>query len=212
MNPMEVAILMERADVRSSKVGKELARRALEDPTVLDVVVGYLVHEDKSRRAAAAETFAEACKEDPGIAIEYISDLAGVLGTEEPQTRWEALMALSYMSTIEPEAVETAWSAILGNLHDPKSMIVRSSAALCMGRLGATDADRARRVLPHLEDAVIKYENGNELGSLLDALSFIAAAVDDGEVKARLMELVMRYEDHQRASISKRVKGIKRHL
>jgi hypothetical protein len=212
LDPVEVAELMDRTDVRSSKVGKELAGKALENPAVLDVVVDYLGHDDKAKRAAAAETFAEACKKDPRVGLPYLSEVSKALGNEEPQTRWEALMALSYMSTEAPEEVGSALPSIVENLHDPKSMIVRSSAALCLGRLGGTSTERARRVLPLLGDALDRYGKGNELGSILDALSYIAASVDDKMVKGEMAQMVAPFEDHQRASIVKRVKRIQRSL
>jgi hypothetical protein len=208
LDPVDLAELMERTDVRSSKVGKQLAGQALEDNSILGLVAGYLESPEKAKRAAAAETFAEACKKEPRVGVPYVSDIIGALGNTEPQTRWEGLLALSFLSSEVPDEVEAAIPVIVRNLHDPKSMIVRSSAAVCLGRLGSTGTDRALAVLPHLEDALVKYGGGNELGSILDAMTFIAEGMDDVGVKGALAELVAPYADHQRSSIAKRVRRL----
>ena len=201
-----MSALIERlltSDIRSSAISKALAKESLEKPQVLVEILPFLEHEDKKVRAAVAEAISEASKVKPELAIKYTSNLVKALRNQEPQTRWEAILALAQVAEVAPEKIDPYIEKIIEQIKEPKSMIVRETTAKLLGKWGRTDGMRRDKAFSALETALKQYGLGNEGAAIIEALFDLAETSELKGLKEQALELVGPYKDHKKKKVGK---------
>ncbi len=202
---MDILELLQREDIRSSKLSKELAQKAIIEPGLLEEIAKYFFHDNKKVRAAVTGTFAELSMKHPEKAKPYIDELIKSIDFPEPQTKWESIQTLGNIAAEDPTLIEAAIPQICEFIKS-KSVCVHCGAVGALGQIGEKREDYALQVLPYVEHALELYSESNATSFVVVALGKIGK--NKKEIAKRIIPLLIPFLEDTRPSVSKKAKKI----
>ena len=183
---------------------KELAQGAIEDEAKRAQLAEELAVGSRRARQTAASALAIVAKADPMLLKEHIATLVDALNRPEAQTRWECLDMLTMMVEIDSRQCERGIDEAETSLFDEESGPVRLSAMRFLCKLGATTANRSKKVWPMIDEAIQCYHGDLEFNVLLSALVDFSAGKLDDSVKQALADRMAFDAENSKGTLKKR--------
>lgn len=196
----------------SSALGKEFGAKVIAGNTViLTEAVKYVCFEldnpkAKNVRAGAAKILEITASKKPELVAPFLNELKPAFSVPEPQTRWMLMQVFGYCAKETPEVANSVTEFAKAYLSENAGVCLTGAVHLYLGRSGAVSKERAREVLPILDDA-LKTATVNEVDWILEAFIQIFDLLSDEE-KELIIINSKQYTDAPKKSTQNRVKKI----
>ena len=191
-----------------TKDAQQLAAEAIDSKEQLEKLVEDLSVGTRRARQTASTVLALVAKSDPELLKPYIPTFVDALNRPEAQTRWECLDALTVLAELDSRQCEKAIDEAEGSLFDEESGPVRLAAMRFLCKIGATTANRSKRVWPMVDEAIQCYHGDYEFNDMLAALVDFSAGKLDDSVKQKLGERMAFDADNSKGTLKKRAQQI----
>lgn len=191
-----------------TKDAQQLAAEAIDSKEQLEKLVEDLSVGTRRARQAASTVLALVAKSDPELLKPYIPTFVDALNRPEAQTRWECLDALTVLAELDSRQCEKAIDEAEGSLFDEESGPVRLAAMRFLCKIGATTANRSKRVWPMVDEAIQCYHGDYEFNDMLAALVDFSAGKLDDSVKQELGERMAFDAANSKGTLKKRAQQI----
>jgi hypothetical protein len=172
----------------SSADRTEIAARAVTDGELLASLLDNLSADSRRMRQFSAATVSLIAHETPETLVEHTELIVDALERPEAQTRWEILEALAALTSLNPEAADTALAGAEMALFDEESGTLRLAAMRFFCAFGALDVKRAKTAWPLLSEAIKCYHGDPAFFEMLDAIALFASGKIGKDVKKLLKE------------------------
>lgn len=144
----------------------------------------------RRRRQEAGSEVAAIAHAAPELLEDHIDALVDALYRPEAQTRWEALDALTALSSLYGEKTFPAFEGAEASLFDEGSATVRLAAFLFLCRYGASSPERSDEAWPLLDEAIQCFHGDAEYHDMLGGLLELAQGSISPACAAALTERV----------------------
>lgn len=184
------------------------AKKALEDPKVLEALFEALKATSRRERQNAATALAQVAKTQPELLSSHTNDFVDALNRPEAQTRWESLDALSCLVALESRTCDKAIPGAETALFDEDNGFVRLAALRFLAKLGATTENRSEKVWPLLDEAIQCYHGDYEFTDMLNAINEFAGGKLSESVRAELIDRMTFDATNGKGSLKRRAQQI----
>lgn len=184
------------------------AKKALEDPKVLEALFEALKATSRRERQNAATALAQVAKTQPELLASHTNDFVDALNRPEAQTRWESLDALSCLVALESRTCDKAIPGAETALFDEDNGFVRLAALRFLAKLGATTENRSEKVWPLLDEAIQCYHGDYEFTDMLNAINEFAGGKLSESVRAELIDRMTFDATNGKGSLKRRAQQI----
>src|SRR5512140_2282359 len=192
-----VLVYLEGGGRRAAGGRDDLVDRLHSEPHLISRVVLHLNGPDARVRSEAARVLAELAEELPELVAAFVPELAQALENEESATRLAATRAIAAIAAHRPAALEDDFDTIRLGLFDPLNPDIRAKAAEAIAQFGRSDAAAARRVFPHLAEALRRFHDQDRPAELFRCLGLLARASDDPALRNDIWRAARRHEKHE---------------
>lgn len=169
----------------SAEDREAIAKAALENPPIMDVLVELLGEGSRAKRQRAASALSIAASEDATAVAPFIDDVIDGLEKPEAQTRWECLNILCSFIKAGIEVPPSVLGDAEDALFDEESGIVREAAFRYYCLYGSLNEEASDKVWPNLDEAIQCHHGNAEFNDeLVDLLAFAEGPVSAEVAKA----------------------------
>ena len=175
----------EPAEPEKSEEEQQLDRLQ-NDREALEALVEDLSGRSRRNRQLAAHSLALLSERDPELLAPYIPDLIDALYRPEAQTRWEALDALTQLTSTHARETGGAFEGAEIALFDELSAPLHLSAFRFLTVWGSSERRRSEKVWPVIDEAIQCYHGDLEYRDMLALLLDFANGEITGNVAEQL--------------------------
>ena len=186
----------------------EYVEQVLADPDILAALIDALCGSARRARQFSATIVGSIAKVNPQVLVPSVNSLLDALHRPEAQTRWEILDALYELASLCSDECEEGIAGAEASLYDEESGPARLAAFRFLCGIGATSAERSKRVWPYLDEAIQCYHGDLEYQDMLGELVRFAGSAIDGEVKSALAARVKFDADNGKGALQHKSQSI----
>ena len=153
-----------------------VAIECLENPVLLEDIAVGLMKPDAALVGDCAEVMTKVAQTDPEWVAPYAHLLAASLVHKVTRVRWEAMHALSLVTTSTPVSITPMLPMLMDKLRNDASVIVRDYAADTIANYASTGSAAAECAYPLLKETLTLWA-GKQAGHALIGLAHVARLV-----------------------------------
>lgn len=162
-----------------------IAKAALENTAIMDVLVELLGGKSRAKRQRAASALSIAAAEDAAAVAPFIDVVIEGLEKPEAQTRWECLNILCAFIKAGIAVPASVLVDAEDALFDEESGFVREAAFKYYCLYGSSSEQASEEVWPNLDEAIqCHHGNGEFNDELVDLLAFADSPISAEVAKA----------------------------
>ena len=182
----------------TAESNKRVVALVLQEPALLAEIAPGLESADAKLVGDCAEVMTMVAATRPELVVPYAAALIARLDDRDKRVRWETVHSLAEIAARAPDVITPLVRKLDEKIALDRSVIVRDYAILTLGEYGATSQAAARRVWPHLRQALLLWE-GKHVGKALAAMLKLVKA--DPALKIEAEKVARLFADHKQASV-----------
>ena len=183
---------------RTTASNERVAKRALQQPQLLEEIAAGLALSDRKLIGDCAEVMTLVAAKQPKLVAPYAEALIALIDHKDTRVRWEAMHSVAEIAAHVPEKISPILPRLVAEIDLDKSVIVRDYALLALGEYGGTSVAAARYVWPHLRKSLEVWD-GKHVGKVLEAMQKSAAI--DPSLKSEVAKIAQRFLEDKRAKV-----------
>ena len=177
---------------------KRVSATVLGAPVLLDEIAQGLKSTDPKLAGDCAEVMTLVAEAQPDLVAPYADALIARLAHQNTRVRWEVMHCLAGIAARVPNKIAPIMRTLDDMIALDKSVIVRDHAIRTLGVYGSTSPTAARRVWPHLREALVLWD-GKHASKALAAMQKLVRV--DATLKTDAQKVARRFIEHKRVSV-----------
>ncbi len=176
---------------RTEASNRKVVLQCIDNPILLEEIANGIKSGSPELVGDCAEVFTEVSQDHPELVAAYGRFLIDLIEHKNTRVRWEAVHALTHITTCIPEVIYPILPQIALLIEQDQSVIVRDHAVDILSNFASTSPDAARLVYPRLSAALTQWE-GRHAAHALPGLIHTARNWPDvrEEIEASLEQLL----------------------
>lgn len=170
MNQSILAQLSSQSGDRTEASNREVARRCLENPRLLNEIAAGLLEPEPALVGDCAEVLTMVAEDNPVLVIPYADSLLVLLLHKNSRVRWEGAHALALIATSSPSTITPLVPILVQLNRTDTSVIVRDHATDALANYATTGKSAAECVYPYLVEMLTLW-GGKQAGHALQGLA-----------------------------------------
>lgn len=158
---------------RSEYSNRKVAIQCLENPDLLDEIAAGLREGNAAMVGDCAEVMTKVAETDPEWVVPYADELVHLLIHKTTRVRWEAVHALSLITTLIPASIAPLLPILMEMIRTDQSVIARDYASDTLANYASTSSQAAECSYPLLKETLTVW-GGKQVGHALVGLAHAA--------------------------------------
>jgi len=185
---------------RTETSNRRVAIQCLEDPDLLVEIATGLGDKNQALVGDCAEVLTMVATDQPELVAAYAGDLTPLLVSKNTRVRWEAMHALSLISSLVPDTMEAFLLRLAEILHSDASVIVRDHATDALAGYASTSDAAALAAYPLLDEMLTLW-NGKQAGHALHGMVQVARRLPS--LRHQIRQIAEEFESFPRPVVRK---------
>lgn len=170
INQSLLAQLSSQVGDRTEGSNREVARRCLENPHLLNEIAAGLLELEPALVGDCAEVLTKVAEDNPLLVVPYADSLPVLLLHKNSRVRWEAAHTLALIATSSPATITPLVPILVQLIRTDTSVIVRDHATDALAYYASTGKYAAECVYPYLVEMLTLWD-GKQAGHALQGLA-----------------------------------------
>ncbi len=171
---------------RTEYSNRKVAIQCLADPDLLVDIASGLRGSNPAIVGDCAEVMTKVAEADPEWVVPYVEDLAPLLIHKNTRVRWEAVHALSLITTFVPGSISPLLTILMEMIGSDTSVIARDYATDTIANFASTSRTAAEAAFPLLKETLIVW-GSKHAHHALKGLVHVATLMPEHRPEIRLI-------------------------
>jgi hypothetical protein len=182
-----------------------VAQECLQNPNLLEEIKEGLSSKDKALIGDCAEVMTKVAEVKPELVAPYSDDLLPLLSSKTTRVRWEAIHAISFITTYIPDQISLLLPKLKELITADKSTIVRDYSVQTICNYADVGKKEALTAFPILKESLTLWE-GKHRGRILNG--FLNVCNQAPECILEIRGIAEEYVEDNRSGVKKAAKAL----
>ncbi len=171
---------------RTEYSNRKVAIQCLEDPDLLADIAAGLRGSNAAIAGDCAEVMTKVAESDPEWVVPYAEDLSLLLIHKTTRVRWEAVHAMSLITTFVPTSIAPLLPILMEMIRKDPSVIARDYATDTIANFASTSRSAAEGAFPMLKETLLVW-GSKHAHHALKGLAHVATLMPEHRPELRLI-------------------------